>query len=114
MRGFNHKQDQTLAGYQAYLKSVYTEEVEASSRVPHGPKVDGMRELKNYLLKHRKDEIVENVIRRLMTYGIGRELTYRDRFEVKKLLTLTKEKGYKLQDMIVSVCLSPVFIENKQ
>ena len=114
VRGFNHKQDQTLAGYQAYLKSVYTEEVEASSRVPHGPKVDGMRELKNYLLKDRKDEIVENVIRRLMTYGIGRELTYRDRFEVKKLLTSAKEKGYKLQDMIVSVCLSPVFTENKQ
>ena len=114
VRGFNHKQDQTLAGYQAYLKSVYTEEVEASSRVPHGPRVDGMRELKKYLLKDRKDEIVENVIRRLMTYGIGRELTYRDRFEVKKLLTSAKEKGYKLQDMIVSVCLSPVFTENKQ
>ena len=114
VRGFNHKQDQTLAGYQAYLKSVYTEEVEASSRVPHGPKVDGMRELKNYLLKDRKDEIVENVIRRLMTYGIGRELTYRDRFEVKKLLSSAKEKGYKLQEMIVSVCLSPVFTETKQ
>ena len=114
VRGFNHKQDQTLAGYQAYLQSVYTEEVEASSRVPHGPRVDGMRELKKYLLKDRKDEIVENVIRRLMTYGIGRELTYRDRFEVKKLLTSAKEKGYKLQDMIVSVCLSPVFTETKQ
>ena len=43
-----------------------------------------------------------------MTYGIGRELTYRDRFEVKKLLASAKEKGYKLQEMIVSVCLSPV------
>ena len=105
-----------MAGYQAYLKSVYTEEVEASSRVPHGPKVDGMRELKNYLLKDRKDEIVENVIRRLMRYGIGRELTYRDRFEVQKLLTLAEEDEYKLQEMIVSICLSPTFssIETNQ
>ena len=116
VRGFNHKQDQTLAGYQAYLKSVYTEEVDASSRVPHGPAVDGMQELKKYLLKDRKDEIVENVIRRLMTYGIGRELTYRDRFEVQKLLTLADEDDYKLQEMIVSICLSPTFtgIENKE
>jgi len=116
VRGFNHKQDQTLAGYQAYLKSVYTEEVEATSRVPHGPAVDGMEELKKYLLKDRKDEIVENVTRRLMTYGIGRELTYRDRFEVQKLLTLAEEDEYKLQEMIVSICLSPTFssIENKE
>ena len=116
VRGFNHKQDQTLAGYQAYLKSVYTKEVEATSRVPHGPAVDGMEELKKYLLKDRKDEIVENVIRRLMTYGIGRELTYRDRFEVQKLLTLAEEDEYKLQEMIVSICLSPTFssIENKE
>ena len=116
VRGFNHKQDQTLAGYQAYLKSVYTEEVEASSRVPHGPAVDGMEELKKYLLKDRKDEIVKNVIRRLLAYGIGRELSYRDRFEVKKLLTSAEEDEYKLQEMIVSVCLSPTFtgIENKE
>ena len=116
VRGFNHKQDQTLAGYQAYLKSVYTEEVEVTSRVPHGPAVVGMEELKKYLLKDRKDEIVENVIRRLMTYGIGRELTYRDRFEVEKLRTLSEEYGYKLQEMIVSICLSPTFtsIENKE
>jgi hypothetical protein len=109
VRGFNHNQDKTFADYQAYLKSIYTEEVDASSRVPHGPVVDGMQKLKKYLLKDRKDEIAENVIRRLMTYGIGRELTYRDRFEVKKLLTLAEEDGYKLQDMIISICQSPTF-----
>ncbi|MCP4813933.1 MAG: DUF1588 domain-containing protein, partial [Planctomycetaceae bacterium] len=109
VRGFNDKQDKSLAGYQAYLKSIYTEEVSASSRVPHGPAVDGMQELKKYLLKDRKGEIVENIIRRLMTYGIGRELTYRDRFEVKKLLTLAEEDGYKLQGMIISICQSPTF-----
>jgi hypothetical protein len=109
VRGFSHNKDKTFADYQAYLKSIYTEEVEASSRVPHGPVVDGMQELKKYLLKEHKAEIAENVIRRLMTYGIGRELTYRDRFEVKKLLQLGQEDGYKLQDMIVSVCQSPIF-----
>lgn len=109
VRGFSHKQDKTFAGYKAYLKSIYTEEVKASSRVPHGPAVDGMMELKKYLLNDRKDEIAENIIRRLMAYSIGRELTYRDRFEVKKLLKLAEEDGYKLQDMIISICQSPTF-----
>ena len=81
--------------------------------MPHGPVVDGMQKLKKYLLKDRKDEIAENVIRRLMPYGIGRELTYRDRFEVKKLLKLAEEDGYKLQDMVVSICQSPTFTGTK-
>ena len=109
VRGFNHKQDKTFADYQAYLRSIYTEKVNASSRVPHGPAVDGMMNLKKYLLMERKDEIAENVVRRLMTYAIGRELTYRDRFEIKKLLKLAKDDGYKMQNIIVLVCQSPIF-----
>jgi hypothetical protein len=75
--------------------------------------VDGMPELKRYLIKNRKKDIVKNVIRRLMTYGIGRELTYRDRFEVEKLLKQAKEDEYKLQDIIVSICQSPTFTGEK-
>jgi hypothetical protein len=109
VRGFNHQQDRTFADYQAYLKSIYTEEVKANSRVPLGPNVDGMIQLKKYLLTERKNEIVENVIRRLMSYSLGRELTYHDRFEVERLLKLAEKGGYKLRDMIVSVCQSPTF-----
>jgi len=109
VRGFSLKTDKTLAGYKKYLASLFKVEVDASSRVPHGPKVDGMQKLKKYLLKDRKDEITVNVIRRLMTYSIGRKLTYLDRFEVEKLLKQAKEDEYKLQDMIVSICQSPTF-----
>jgi hypothetical protein len=113
VRGFNHEADKTLDGYKKYLASLFEVAVEASSRVPHGPKVDGMQKLKKYLLADRKDEIAVNVIRRLMTYSLGRELTYRDRFEVEKLLKQAKEEEYKLQDMIVSICQSPTFTGDK-
>ena len=109
VRGFSLKADKTLDGYNKYLKKLFNIEVDASARVPHGPEVDGMPELKRYLIKNRKKDIVKNVIRRLMTYGIGRELTYRDRFEVEKLQKQAKEDEYKLQDMIVSICQSPTF-----
>jgi hypothetical protein len=109
IRGFSHKEDKTLDGYKKYLASLNKVEVDASSRVPHGPKVDGMQKLKKYLLKDRKDEISTNVIRRLMTYSIGRELSYRDRFEVEKLLKQAEKNDYKLQDMIVSICQSGTF-----
>ena len=44
-----------------------------------------------------------------MTYGIAREMTYRDRFELERLLKLAKNNDYKLKDMIVSICQSGTF-----
>ena len=109
VRGFDKKKDNDLAGYAKYVKSVNTQEVQAAARVPHGPNVDSMPQLKAHLLKSRKHDIAENVIRRLLTYGIGRELNYRDRSDVEKLLSLSRENGFLLQDMIVSICQSSTF-----
>ena len=109
VRGFNASKHGDLAGYQEYLDSINTVEVDAKARVPHGPEVDGMRELKSYLLKERKDDIAENVIRRLLSYSIGRQLTYRDRFAVKEMFAQAKKKDFGMRDIIVAICKSDVF-----
>lgn len=109
VRGFNKKTDNDLAGYAKYLKSVNTQEVQADARVPHGPNVDSMPQLKAHLLKSRKHDIAENVVRRLLTYGIGRELNYRDRYEVKEILSQCKENDFLFQDMIIAICQSSTF-----
>ena len=87
-----HRQHNDLAGYRQYLDSINTVEVFAKARVPHGPEVNGMRELKAYLLKERKDDIAGNVIRRLLSYGLGRHLTYRDRLAVEELFARGREE----------------------
>ncbi|MBA4192576.1 MAG: hypothetical protein C0467_31800 [Planctomycetaceae bacterium] len=109
VRGFDKKIDMDLAGYSTYLNRINTVPVQADSEVPRGPKIDGMEQLKAFLLKDRIDDIGENVLRRLLTYGIGRELTYRDRVEIEKLHQQSKQNNYKLQDMIVTICQSPTF-----
>lgn len=98
-----------LEGYNNYLDSINTVDAMAKARVPHGPEVDGLRELKAYLLKNRKDDIAENVIRRLLSYSIGRHLTYRDRFEVQALFDQAQANDFKMRDIIVSICQSDVF-----
>ena len=107
--GFNINAHGDLDGYREYLRTINTIEIEANARVPHGPEVDGMQELKDYLLKSREDDIAENVLRRLLSYGLGRELTYHDRYAVEALLADCKDSDYALRDMIVSVCLSDSF-----
>lgn len=106
---FNEKAHGDMAGYLAYLDRIYTVNVEAKARVPHGPEVNGMRELKDYLLKERADDIAENMIRRLLEYGIGRRLTYMDRFAVEALFEEAQDNGFGMRDIIVSICNSDVF-----
>lgn len=111
---FDKRRYPDLASYQKYLKEVRIIEVDATAKVPHGPEVDGMKGLKKFLLKDRDEDIAKNVVRRLLTYGLGRELSYRDRYAVEKLLQKSKQERYKLQDLIVSVCQSDLFTGKKK
>jgi len=106
---FDPQRHTDMNGYKQYLEKINTVEVLAKARVPHGPEINGMRELKAYLLKEHKDEITENVIRRLLTYGIGRKLTYQDRFTVKALIEEAQKKDFGMRDIIVSICKSNAF-----
>jgi Protein of unknown function (DUF1592)/Protein of unknown function (DUF1588)/Protein of unknown function (DUF1587)/Protein of unknown function (DUF1595)/Protein of unknown function (DUF1585)/Planctomycete cytochrome C len=109
VRGIMAKQAETLTDYETYLNSIQTVVVQANAQLPNGPHVNGMPELKKYLLEQRSEDIVANVIRRLLSYGVGRELTLQDRFEVKRLLKQAKNNNYKIRDLLISICQCPAF-----
>ncbi len=109
VRGFLAKEDHTLEGYRAYLQKVNTVKVEADARLPNGPMVNGMRELKDHLLRERSDDVARNVQRRLMTYALGRPLTVRDRFTLEGLLKKCNSEKLGMRDMIVVICQSELF-----
>jgi hypothetical protein len=100
------------ADYAAHLETINTVTVDATSVVPHGPEIDGIPALKSYLLDARREDIVENMVRRLVTYAIGRTLTYRDRFEVEELVRRAESVDNRFQDVIVAICTSPLFVTN--
>ena len=49
--------------------------------------------------------------RRLLTYGLGRHLDFRDRPKVDELLAKSKKNDYKLRDMIKEICVSELFTQ---
>jgi hypothetical protein len=110
IRLFAPGKDKNFSEYQAYLQNMNKVEVLASSRLPNGPEVNGMRELKEYLLTEKIDTIGENVIRRLLTYSLGRELSFQDRFIVEELRNQAKGNGYLMRDLIVAICQSKPFL----
>ena len=109
VRGFDRRRDKTLAEYLSYVDKLNTVTVEADARVPHGGKVDGMRQLKRHLLRNRKDDIARNVLRKLTSYAIGRKLSFHDRFAIDALFAQSARNGHRLRDMIVAICQSPLF-----
>ena len=112
MQNSRYGEGETVEAYQTYLDSINTVEVMAEARVPHGPRVDGLIGLKRHLIRNRKDDIAKNMVKRLMTYGMGRELTYHDRYEVEKIFERSKENHHQLQDLIVLICQNQTFLEN--
>ncbi len=106
---FNKDAHGDMAGYAAYLERISTVTLAADSRVPHGPKVNGMDDLKKHLLNDRKDDVAKNMLRRLLTYAIGRDLTYRDRYDVEVQLANSKQNEYRIRDMIIAICQSETF-----
>ncbi|MDA0283025.1 MAG: DUF1592 domain-containing protein [Planctomycetota bacterium] len=107
--GFSKSRHGDYEGYRDYLDSIDTVKVQADASVPHGPNINGMRELKEFLLDSREDDIIDNVIRRLLTYGIGRDLTYLDRFAIKQLVDQSKGSDNRFRDIIVAVCRCETF-----
>jgi len=107
---FSETVHRDLQGYEEALEKLLTVPVEASARVPHGPEIDGVDELKNYLLRDRAEDIVRNVTERLVTYGIGRELTYRDRYAIEALVKEAQGRDARWRDLVLSVCLSDLFL----
>ncbi len=100
-----------FAGYQHYLTTINTVPVSADSRLPRGPNVRGLDDLKAYLLEHRKTDIAKNVARRFLSYGVGRDLSWRDQPLLEALVAKSSADGYRLRDLIVLVCQSPAFLK---
>jgi hypothetical protein len=53
--------------------------------------------------------LAKNLLRRLLSYGLGRQLTTRDRFVVAELLRQSEANDHRLLDMIVTICKSSLF-----
>ena len=109
VKPFKSAEHRDLAGYAAYLASISTVPVLATARLPHGPEIRNLDDLKAYLIRERRDDIAENVTRRLLACALGRQLTWHDRRQVEEIVRLSQAGGHRLRDLIVLICRSSLF-----
>ena len=82
--------------------------VEASGALPDGTLVDGPRGLKNVLLA-RRQEFVETLVDRLLTYALGRGLESYDRPAVREIRRRVEAEDYRFSALVEGIVDSVPF-----
>ena len=71
--------------------------------------IDGLLPLKQFLLKRRHEEFAYGFTRHMLSYALGRPLTFRDERSVLALQSEFKESGYKMRSLIKAIVTSNLF-----
>ncbi|MGJ8679982.1 DUF1592 domain-containing protein [Paraglaciecola sp.] len=83
--------------------------IDANSILPNGTSINGMAELKQYLMKQESDKVVLSVIKHLYGYALGREVGFSDDEELNQILQQVKADDYRMQSVLLAIINSPSF-----
>lgn len=77
--------------------------------LPDGREVDGINDLKKYLLEHRREQFARAFTTKLLTYALGRRLELVDEQAVDDLTAKFINSDYRIRDLIHLVVHSKTF-----
>lgn len=83
--------------------------LDSSGVMPNGVAFTGVTELKEYILKERKDEFVRNITERMLSFALGRELKHYDEGPILKIIEALEKSKYSGKTLIKEVVLSYPF-----
>jgi hypothetical protein len=82
--------------------------IDASGNLPDGTVIDGVSGLKKILLA-RKDEFVEGLADKLLTYALGRGLEYYDQPVVRDIRRHAEKNDYRFSSLVLAIVNSVPF-----
>jgi hypothetical protein len=83
--------------------------VDASTVLPGGFEIHGAGELGDYLLAERESDVMQGLVRHMMTYGIGHELDILDEQEAETVTEMFRRSGYSLKHLVLAIVQSESF-----
>ena len=112
--GFALENFDAIGGFRDYYtdgQGAKTILVDTSGRLPSGEQFDDVRGLKAILIE-RKEQFARCLTEKLLTYSLGRELTFSDRPQINMMLEELDRRGGGLQDLVEIVVTSEAFLAN--
>jgi hypothetical protein len=85
--------------------------IDASAVMVDGTKVNGVNDLRAYLVRHQ-DAFLRTVTERLLTYALGRGVEYHDMPLVRQVVRDAEPTHYSLSSLVLGIVKSPQFQMN--
>ncbi|WP_159083970.1 DUF1592 domain-containing protein [Saccharobesus litoralis] len=82
--------------------------IDGHAQLLSGDVVTNEKDLKKQLLK-RKDIFAKNLVKKLLTYATGREMTYQDDATIDEIVEGIKQRDYGMQVLLAYVVMSDIF-----
>lgn len=83
-------------------------QIDMSGGLPSGETCNGVADLEDGLMD-RPEVFVAAFTEKLMTYALGRGLTYRDRFALRQIVSDASESNFQLSQIVLSIVNSKPF-----
>nr|WP_261361257.1 DUF1592 domain-containing protein [Aeoliella straminimaris] len=83
--------------------------VDARTELPDGETIDGVDQLKTYLLGKRGADVTRSVVSHLYAYATGRDVTFADQPQIDSITSQVIEDDYRIQTAVLGVIRSPAF-----
>lgn len=88
-----------------------TRVVDTKTKLPGGLEIEGIRGLRNYLLKDRREDVVRQFCRKLLGYSLGRETQLSDEPLLDAMLAKLADNDYRFSVAVEMIVRSPQFRE---
>lgn len=86
--------------------------IDSSGELPTGEKFNGPVELVR-ILKARKDQFSRALAEKMLTYALGRGLSYYDRCAVDDILKELNRKNYRFSELVLGITRSKPFLKRR-
>jgi len=91
---------------------LHSQSVDSVAVLPDGHRVSGVRELKAYLRRQRRDEFANALVHHMLTYALGRTPDYADRGHVAEIRQRFTDSDYRLKELVLAIIDSELFRED--
>ena len=86
-----------------------SDRIDPSGQLPDGSRFRGPKELKNVIVQTRLDDLATNVARKMLSFGLGRQLEYFDEAAVQKICDAWKKDDYRMRSLVKQIVISYPF-----
>jgi hypothetical protein len=83
--------------------------IDVASVLPDGTEINGVSEIKEYILKQKQNEFATSLVEHLFAYAVGRDVTFADEKEIQAIVSRSRKRGNGLRDVVEELILSPSF-----